>query len=86
MNMPKRVLGDSASAPNIKEMIENPDGVSVEPLSLSAQAVYGGFHRLAWAVALSWLVFACCRGYGGMGQIATIYRHLICQHNFIIWQ
>jgi hypothetical protein len=39
--------------------------VDQEPLSEVANAMYGGFHRLAWALALGWLVFACCRGYGG---------------------
>jgi len=33
--------------------------------SKAVNAVYGGFHRLAWGMALSWVIFACCRGYGG---------------------
>ena len=28
-------------------------------------AMYLGFHRLAWALALAWVVFACAKGYGG---------------------
>ncbi len=26
---------------------------------------YGGLHRLAWALSLAWLVWACVKGYGG---------------------
>jgi hypothetical protein len=35
------------------------------PPSPEVNAIYGGFHRLTWAVAVGWMVFACCRGYGG---------------------
>ena len=35
------------------------------PLTKEVNYIYGGFHRLAWGVALGWVVFACCRGYGG---------------------
>merc|ERR1712029_148058 len=34
-------------------------------LSLAEHSVYGGFHRFAWSVAIGWVIFACCRGYGG---------------------
>jgi peptidoglycan/LPS O-acetylase OafA/YrhL len=26
---------------------------------------YAGFHRFAWGMVISWIVFACVRGYGG---------------------
>lgn len=28
--------------------------------------LYGGLQRLAWGLAIAWLVFACHMGYGGM--------------------
>jgi peptidoglycan/LPS O-acetylase OafA/YrhL len=28
-------------------------------------AFYGGFHRLGWAIGLSWVIFACTKGMGG---------------------
>ena len=34
-------------------------------LTISATVIYAGFHRFAWALACAWVVFACCRGYGG---------------------
>ena len=30
--------------------------------SLPERAIYGGFHRLAWALALSWVILACIKG------------------------
>ena len=39
--------------------------IDMEPLSDGLSAFYGGCHRAAWALALGWLIFACCRGYGG---------------------
>ena len=33
--------------------------------SETATAFYGGFYRLAWAMAVGWVIFASCRGYGG---------------------
>jgi len=33
--------------------------------SLPERAIYGGFHRLAWALALSWVILACIKGAGG---------------------
>ena len=41
-------------------------------LSKAENVAYLGLHRLAWGLAVGWLVFACCRGYGGL--LAT--RHL----------
>ena len=42
-----------------------PDGFSTLPLDPWPNAIYAGFHRLGWSFALGWVIFACCRGYGG---------------------
>ena len=61
LNIPAHQPGDS-NVVTIDEIIKSP---KEKDLSLAASAVYGGFHRFAWAVAIGWVVFACCRGYGG---------------------
>ena len=35
------------------------------PTTPAIDIAYGGLHRFSWAVAVSWVIFACCRGYGG---------------------
>ena len=34
-------------------------------MSRTASAIYGGFYKPAWALSVGWVIFACCRGYGG---------------------
>ena len=36
-----------------------------ENISALGDAIYGGFYKLAWALSVGWVIFACCRGYGG---------------------
>merc|ERR1712172_338290 len=33
--------------------------------STTERALYGGLHRLAWALALAWVILACVKGRGG---------------------
>jgi hypothetical protein len=53
------------STPTVVYGLNLPEAYQGNLPSKAATAVYGGFHRLAWAMAVSWVVFACCRGYGG---------------------
>ena len=34
-------------------------------MSMAENVLYGGFHRLCWSIAVAWVIFTCCRGYGG---------------------
>ena len=80
LNLPKRFGGDSDVA-TLDELFVSPSGPPVENLSLAASAIYGGFHRFAWAVAIGWVVFACCRGYGGnvrSTKYKSAYRIINC--------
>ena len=60
LNIPIRQVGN-ANVVTIDQI-----NTDYEELSLAAHSVYGGFHRFAWAVAIGWVIFACCRGYGGI--------------------
>merc|ERR1712136_272974 len=61
LNIPKLFPGDS----NIVTLDQIGDVNPSDQLSLAENSVYGGFHRFAWSVAIGWVIFACCRGYGG---------------------
>ena len=39
--------------------------VRAELAPVAARAIYNGFHRLAWSLVLSWVIFACTKGLGG---------------------
>ena len=34
-------------------------------LSDGSNVMYGAFHRLIWAIAVGWVVYACQNGFGG---------------------
>ena len=70
LNIPIRQPGDAHVA-TLDEIFSDSE---TEKLSLAATAVYGGFHRFAWAVAIGWVVFACCRGYGGKSFTAFVLQ------------
>ena len=43
--------------------------------TVAVSVVFAGFHRFAWALSCAWVVFACCRGYGG--NFLTMSRHRV---------
>ena len=44
------------------------------PPSTAEKALYNGLHRLAWSLALAWLVLACVKGLGGPINTFLSYR------------
>ncbi|ELT93753.1 hypothetical protein CAPTEDRAFT_227362 [Capitella teleta] len=46
-------------------------------ISWELNAFYSAVHREVWALALFWLVFACCRGYGGPVNAILSWRPLV---------
>ena len=49
------------------------NGESLTGLSMAENILYGGFHRLAWSIAVAWVIFTCCRGYGGNISISIYF-------------
>eukprot|EP00914_Ancora_sagittata_P010957 GHVO01021415.1.p1 GENE.GHVO01021415.1~~GHVO01021415.1.p1 ORF type:complete len:739 (+),score=18.62 GHVO01021415.1:50-2218(+) len=46
-------------------------------ISWELNAFYSAVHREVWALALFWLVLACCRGYGGPVNAILSWRPLV---------
>ena len=42
------------------------DPIEVPVINDATRVIYGVFHRLAWAFAVGWVIFACVNGYGGI--------------------
>ncbi len=42
---------------------------TLTPPSLTASVFFNAFHRLAWGLALAWLILACFHGYGGQSAV-----------------
>ena len=46
-------------------MIFYPMRVNEAKVTWFELVIYNGLSRLGWSLPLSWVIFACCKGYGG---------------------
>ena len=53
--------------------------IEEKELTMTENVLYGGFNRIGWAIAVSLVIFTCCRGYGG-----THISYLLTQPTFEI--
>ena len=47
--------------------------MGTSPITRIESAIYGGFYKLAWSVAVGWVIFSSCRGYGGKNFIKICF-------------
>lgn len=52
-------------------MVPYLDETEVPDIDPAITVTYGALHRAAWACAVSWVIFACIRGYGGHCRISS---------------
>ncbi|GFN98494.1 nose resistant to fluoxetine protein 6-like [Plakobranchus ocellatus] len=55
-------------------LFENTNG---HPVSTDVAALYNALDRIAWGVAVSWVIFACATGYGGFINTILSWKALI---------
>jgi len=57
--------------------------INREGPSAFVRALNNGFHRVAWAAGIGWIVFASFHGYGGKKNITKFPRHISMFLGFI---
>jgi len=45
-----------------------------EKIPKTEAALYAGFHRFGWGIIISWIVFACSKGYGGFINLILSWK------------
>lgn len=60
------------------------DETVLPEMSVFIKLTFGPVHRTAWTIVLSWLIFACARGYAGTSFSRNV--SLIDCHNFFSFQ